>query len=65
MAQYVSVMNQRPLLRVLSQPKPRYIIPKRAQARAAADTRKNDGAAILVVAFVFWLTYLLMRQFGG
>jgi hypothetical protein len=59
-------MNQRMLLRALSQPKPRYIVPKRAAARVAPDsTGKHNGAAILVVAFVFWVTYFLMRQFGG
>jgi hypothetical protein len=59
-------MNQRMLLRVLSQPKPRYIIPKRSSARPASDHGpKHSAVVILVVAFVFWLTYFLMRQFGG
>jgi hypothetical protein len=59
-------MNQRMLLRALSQPKPRYIIPKRGRARALPDTgARHNAAAILTVAFFFWLTYFLMRKFGG
>jgi hypothetical protein len=59
-------MNQRMLLRVFSQAKPRYIIPKRAAARAVSATgARHNAVVILVVAFVFWLTYFLMRQFGG
>ena len=59
-------MNQRMLLRALSQPKPRYIIPRRNAARAVADSSaRHNAGAILVVAFVFWLTYFLMRQFAG
>jgi hypothetical protein len=59
-------MNQRMLLRALSQPKPRYIIPKRAAARAVShNSARHNAVVILVVAFVFWLTYFLMRRFGG
>ena len=58
-------MNQRMLLRALSQPKPRYIIPKRASARAISEGGKHNAVVILLVAFVFWLVYFLMGHFGG
>ena len=56
-------MNQRMLLRTLSQPKPRYIIPKRVPARAQAHpSPKHNAGAVLATAFVFWLVYFLMRH---
>ena len=55
-------MNQRMLLRTLSQPRPRYVIPKRLPARARAHPApKHNAGAVLATAFVFWLVYFLMR----
>lgn len=57
-------MNQRTmLLRTLSQPRPRYVIPKRAPARPKTPASFKDNAvAVLATAFVFWLVYFLMRH---
>ena len=56
-------MNQRMLLRTLSQPRPRYVIPKRATARAQAyPAPKHNAGAVLATAFVFWTVYFLMRH---
>jgi hypothetical protein len=64
------------LLRTLSQPRPRYVIPtpsggaRRARAQRAAlaaghTSPKDNAASLLAIAFVFWLVYFLMRQFAG
>jgi hypothetical protein len=56
-------MNQRMLLRTLSQPRPRYVIPKHATARALSQASpKHNAGAVLATAFIFWLVYFLMRQ---
>jgi hypothetical protein len=59
-------MNQRMLLRTLSQPRPRYYVPKyRAMARAQVDASpKQSAGAVLATAFVFWAVYYFMRHFG-
>jgi hypothetical protein len=59
-------MKEPVLLRALCQPKPRYIIPRTAIARSRTmpqESAKHSAGAVLVVAFVFWLVYFLMRQF--
>ena len=56
-------MNQRMLLRTLSQPRPRYVIPKRVTARARSyPSPKHNAGAVFATAFVFWLVYFLMRH---
>ena len=56
-------MNQRMLLRTLSQPRPRYVIPKRVAARdRSRPSPKQNAGAVLATAFVFWLVYFLMRH---
>ena len=56
-------MNQPMLLRTLSQPRPRYVIPKRATPRARPHpSLKQNAGAVLATAFVFWLVYFLMRH---